>query len=110
MLPWKGSVTSDSLSKESGQRRGGGSTQRRGQGWSRMRPPPSGLEDGLIGYRKDTASPESSPEVPARRPSQALVRKAEVPDRMLVTLSWLTDLSDPGEGGGHVTLRRGLGF
>lgn len=47
MLPWKGSVTSDSLSKESGQRRGGGSSQGRGQGWSRMSPP--GLEDGLPG-------------------------------------------------------------
>lgn len=59
ILPWKGSLTSDSLSKESGQWRGGGSSQGRGQSWSRMCPP-SGLEDGLTGYRKDTASPESS--------------------------------------------------
>lgn len=60
ILPWKGSLTSDSLSKESRQHRGRGSSQGRGQGWSRMCPPPSGLEDGLTGHRKDIASPESS--------------------------------------------------
>lgn len=56
----KGSLISDSLSKEKGQCRGGAAARGEGQGWSRMCLPLSGLEDVFTGYRKDTASPESS--------------------------------------------------